>query len=37
MGWEVKTSFVQLVEMMTDADLTLAEREMRADGCFFSK
>jgi GDPmannose 4,6-dehydratase len=32
MGWEVKTSFVQLVEMMTDADLTLAEREMRADG-----
>ena len=32
MGWEVKTSFNQLVEMMTDADVKLAEREMRADG-----
>jgi GDPmannose 4,6-dehydratase len=32
LGWEVKTSFDQLVEMMTDADLTLAEREKRADG-----
>jgi len=32
LGWEVKTSFDQLVEMMTDADLKLAEREKRADG-----
>ena len=32
MGWEVTTSFDQLVEMMTDADIKLAEREMRADG-----
>ena len=32
MGWEVTTSFYQLVEMMTDADIKLAEREMRADG-----
>jgi len=32
LGWEVKTSFEQLVNMMTDADLALAEREQRADG-----
>jgi GDPmannose 4,6-dehydratase len=32
LGWELKTSFEQLVEMMTDADLMLAEREKRADG-----
>jgi len=32
LGWEVKTSFPQLVEMMTDADLKLAERELRAKG-----
>jgi GDPmannose 4,6-dehydratase len=30
--WEVKTSFEQLVNMMTDADLLLAEREKRANG-----
>jgi len=32
LGWELKTSFEQLVNMMTDADFTLAEREKRADG-----
>jgi GDPmannose 4,6-dehydratase len=32
MGWELKTSFEQLVNMMTDADLELAEREKRANG-----
>ena len=32
MGWELKTSFVQLVNMMVDADLELAEREKRAEG-----
>ncbi|GFO70703.1 GDP-mannose 4,6-dehydratase [Geomonas limicola] len=32
LGWEVKTSFPQLVEMMTDWDLKLAEREQRAKG-----
>ncbi|HIJ88765.1 MAG TPA: GDP-mannose 4,6-dehydratase [Desulfuromonadales bacterium] len=32
MGWELKTSFEQLVNMMTDADFALAEREKRADG-----
>jgi len=32
MGWELKTSFEQLVNMMTDEDLKLAERERRADG-----
>jgi GDPmannose 4,6-dehydratase len=32
MGWELKTSFEQLVNMMTDADFTLAEREKRAEG-----
>lgn len=32
LGWEQKTSFRQLVEMMTDADLELAQRERRADG-----
>jgi GDPmannose 4,6-dehydratase len=30
--WEPKTSFEQLVEMMVDADLRLAEREQRAAG-----
>lgn len=33
LGWELKTSFEQLVNMMTDADLALVEREKRADGC----
>jgi GDPmannose 4,6-dehydratase len=32
LGWEPKTSFSELVEMMTDADFTLAEREVRANG-----
>ena len=32
MGWELKTSFEQLVNMMVDADLQLAEREQRANG-----
>jgi GDPmannose 4,6-dehydratase len=32
LGWERKTSFEQLVNMMTDADLKQAEREKRADG-----
>ncbi|HJV34451.1 GDP-mannose 4,6-dehydratase, partial [Geomonas sp.] len=32
LGWEVNTSFSQLVDMMTDADLELAERELRANG-----
>ena len=32
LGWKLKTSFDQLVEMMVDADLKLAEREKRADG-----
>ncbi|MCM0082793.1 GDP-mannose 4,6-dehydratase [Geomonas sp. Red32] len=30
--WEPKTTFQGLVEMMTDTDLALAEREMRANG-----
>ena len=32
LSWELKTSFEQLVHMMTDEDLTLAERERRANG-----
>jgi GDPmannose 4,6-dehydratase len=32
LGWEPKTSFQQLVNMMTDEDLALAERELRANG-----
>jgi len=32
LGWEPKTSFSQLVQMMTDADLACAEREQRANG-----
>jgi GDPmannose 4,6-dehydratase len=32
LGWELRTSFEQLVQMMTDADLELAEREQRANG-----
>jgi len=32
MGWKLKTSFEQLVNMMVDADLQQAEREKRADG-----
>jgi GDPmannose 4,6-dehydratase len=32
LGWELKTSFDQLVDMMVDADLKQAEREKRADG-----
>ncbi|MDD2500271.1 MAG: GDP-mannose 4,6-dehydratase [Geobacter sp.] len=32
LGWELKTSFDQLVNMMTDTDLKLAEQEQRANG-----
>ncbi|QXE90701.1 GDP-mannose 4,6-dehydratase [Geomonas subterranea] len=32
LGWEPKTTFPQLVKMMTDSDLAIAERELRADG-----
>ena len=32
LGWEPKTTFQALVEMMTDADLRLAQREVRANG-----
>jgi GDPmannose 4,6-dehydratase len=32
LGWELKTSFDQLVNMMVDADLKQAEREKRANG-----
>jgi GDPmannose 4,6-dehydratase len=32
LGWELKTSFNQLVNMMADEDLKLAERERRAEG-----
>jgi GDPmannose 4,6-dehydratase len=32
LSWKLKTSFEQLVNMMTDADFELAEREKRADG-----
>ncbi|WP_224984985.1 GDP-mannose 4,6-dehydratase [Geomonas agri] len=32
LGWEPKTSFSQLVKMMTESDLAIAERELRADG-----
>ena len=32
LGWELKTSFDELVNMMTDADLKKAEREKRANG-----
>ena len=32
LGWEPKTTFPQLVKMMTEADLAYAERELRADG-----
>jgi GDPmannose 4,6-dehydratase len=32
LGWEPKTSFPALVEMMTDWDLKLAQRELRANG-----
>jgi len=32
LGWEHKTSFERLVEMMADADLELAVREKRAQG-----
>ncbi|UPU36880.1 GDP-mannose 4,6-dehydratase [Geomonas paludis] len=32
LGWEPKTSFAQLVKMMTEADMAIAERELRADG-----
>jgi len=32
LGWELKTSFEQLVNMMTDTDFELAEREKRANG-----
>ena len=31
-GWNLKTSFEQLVNMMTDADLESAEREKRSNG-----
>lgn len=32
LGWELKTSFDELVAMMTDADLKQAEQELRANG-----
>ena len=32
LGWEPKTGFDSLVDMMVDADLVLAEREQRAEG-----
>lgn len=32
LGWKLKTSFNQLVDMMVDEDLKLAEREKRAEG-----
>ena len=32
LGWELKTSFDQLVDMMADADMKQAEKEKRADG-----
>ena len=32
LGWTPKTSFPALVEMMTDWDLKLAQREQRANG-----
>ena len=32
LGWEPTTGFAKLVEMMTDADLELAQRELRANG-----
>ena len=32
MGWEPKTDFDGLVNMMVDADLALAEREKRVEG-----
>jgi GDPmannose 4,6-dehydratase len=32
LGWQPGTSFSSLVEMMTDADLDLAQRELRANG-----
>ena len=32
LDWEPKVGFVELVEMMADADLKLAEREKRANG-----
>ena len=32
LGWEPKTSFSELVQMMTQADLEYAEREQRANG-----
>ena len=32
LGWTPATSFRALVEMMTDSDLNIAEREQRANG-----
>jgi len=32
LGWKLKTSFEQLVNMMTDSDLKQAEQEKRANG-----
>ncbi|BCS51973.1 GDP-mannose 4,6-dehydratase [Geobacter sp. SVR] len=32
LGWELKTDFDQLVELMVDADLKPVEREQRANG-----
>ncbi len=32
LGWQPRVDFDALIEMMTDADLALAEREKRADG-----
>ena len=32
LGWEPKVTFKELVKMMMDADLKLAERELRVKG-----
>jgi GDPmannose 4,6-dehydratase len=32
LGWEPRVKFPQLVEMMVDADLELAQRELRSQG-----
>jgi len=32
LGWQPKINFQQLVEMMVEADLELAERELRGRG-----
>ena len=32
LGWQATTSFPALVDMMTDSDLAMAQKELRADG-----